>query len=164
MRRPRIRVWSFANQYSQTLKSVGCTVVNDLEYLHLKTEKTDSNVVISLTWQPSASYICLCYTQFWENNLHAHRFVSWWSPTTWPSVSMSAVAWPWLVTEAWTPDCFRASISLAVKGWTNCPSLISSFVASVSSVTSSNASKASTKCSYQVPRWEAGELHWPSYC
>jgi len=38
---PRMRVWSFENQYSQTLKSVGWTVVNDLEYLYLQTKKTE---------------------------------------------------------------------------------------------------------------------------
>jgi hypothetical protein len=42
-----------------------------------------------------------------------------------------------IVTVAWTPDCFRASISAPVRGWTNCPSFMSSFVASVSSVSRS---------------------------
>jgi hypothetical protein len=41
MRIPRMRVWSFVNQYSQTLKSVGWTVVKDLEYLYLQTKKTE---------------------------------------------------------------------------------------------------------------------------
>jgi len=43
-----------------------------------------------------------------------------------------------IITVAWTPDCFRASISTAVRGWTNCPSFMSSFVASVSSVSTSS--------------------------
>lgn len=43
----------------------------------------------------------------------------------------------WIVTVAWTPDCFRASISAPVRGWTNCPSFMSSFVASVSTVPTS---------------------------
>lgn len=38
-----------------------------------------------------------------------------------------------LFTVACTPDCFSASISSRVKGCTNCPSFISSLVASVSS-------------------------------
>lgn len=37
-------------------------------------------------------------------------------------------------TDAWTPDFFSISISSAVKGCTNSPSLINSLVASVSSV------------------------------
>lgn len=36
-------------------------------------------------------------------------------------------------TDACTPDRFKAWISSTVKGWTNSPSLINSFVASVSS-------------------------------
>jgi len=41
MRMPRMRVWSFVNQYSQTLKNVGGIVVNDLEYLYLQTKKAN---------------------------------------------------------------------------------------------------------------------------
>ena len=70
----------------------------------------------------------------------------------------------WIVTVAWTPDCFRSSISVEVSGWTNCPSFMSSFVASVSSVSTSLKVYQRTKIlSYQFLQRQAAGSRWLFY-
>ena len=135
IRRSRIRLISFANQYSQTLNKVGSIVLNDLE--NLRSEILFNDDRRSLNRRGILCFLALLVLVFavfclqrivcMKLNLLLYYVLE--------SNNDQIVKrfFAEVRTDACTPDCFRASISIVVRGWTNWPSFMSSFVASVSS-------------------------------